>query len=55
MKRFFIAVLFSTAFFAVQAQFRYGRTVTIDKPVYEDLYITGGNVIIKHPFMVTTL
>lgn len=49
MKQFIIACIICIQAFPVAAQFRFNRTVTIDKPVYEDLYIAGGNVIVNAP------
>lgn len=38
-----------TLFNTATAQWQYGKTITIDKPVYLDLYITGGNILINAP------
>ena len=50
MKRFIILCLLFAAVSPVAAfQIQYGRTVTINQPVFEDLYVTGGTVIVNAP------
>lgn len=48
MKKPFILLLMLPVL-AMGQQFRYGPAVTIDKPVYEDLYIAAGKIIINAP------
>lgn len=49
MKRFLLMALCVLVIHPAIAQLRYGNTVTIDTPVWEDLYITGGNITINAP------
>jgi hypothetical protein len=50
MKRyFFIAILVIICDSAFGFRIQYGRNITISQPVYEDLYIAGGDVVINAP------
>lgn len=49
MKLFLVACLLWIQALPLSAQFQFNKTVTINAPVYEDLYIAGGNVIINAP------
>lgn len=49
MKLFLVASLLWIQAQPLSAQFQFNKTVTINSPVYEDLYIAGGNVIINAP------
>jgi cytoskeletal protein CcmA (bactofilin family) len=49
MKTFFFVALLLTLQQAFASDYQYGSTVTVDNPVYQDLYVTGGNVIINAP------
>jgi hypothetical protein len=48
-KIFFLIAMCSNFIFANAYRIEYGNNVTIDKPVYEDIYIAGGTVIINAP------
>ncbi|MDP4261385.1 MAG: hypothetical protein Q8941_02530 [Bacteroidota bacterium] len=51
MKRllFLIISLYAASNSAFAFRIEYGRSVTISRPVYEDLYIAGGNIVINAP------
>ena len=50
MKRIIIICVFCAIGYTVDAlPIQYGKTVTINQPVFEDLYITAGTVIINAP------
>lgn len=44
-----LIILLMLPVLAMGQQFKYGPRVVIDKPVYEDLYIAGGNITIDAP------
>lgn len=43
----FLSCCFFTSAFAFRIE--YGKNVTINHPVYEDLYIAGGTIVINAP------
>ena len=48
-KLFFFLVLASFVYTAKAYRLDWGRTLVVSQPVYEDLYIAGGNVTINAP------
>jgi len=50
MKKYFLFAILFHLFATAQAfRIEYGKNVTINKPVYEDLYVAGGTVTINAP------
>ena len=50
MKKLIIILTLLTLFQSAKAyQIKWGKNITISKPVYEDLYITGGTITINAP------
>jgi hypothetical protein len=50
MKKFFLFIILIPLYNSVFAfKIQYGRNVVISQPVYEDLYVAGGEVIINAP------
>jgi len=49
MKKFLLTLCLFLPVLSLPAQMRYGRTVIIDQPVNNDLYIAGGTITINAP------
>jgi len=49
MKLFSTIILFFLSMISFAGEFEFGRTITISKPFYGDLYLSGGTIIINAP------